>query len=76
MDDGLHTVDAGIKLFAQSFMKLSPQGFYIIEDVGLHMMPDYMDYFRNKAFKVKYINLFRPQTILGDNSLVVISKNN
>lgn len=76
LDDGLHTVDAGIKLFAQSFKKLSPKGFYIIEDVGMHMMSDYMDYFRNKALKVEYINLIRPQTKIGNNSLVVISKNN
>ena len=74
LDDGLHTVDAGIKLFTQSIKKLSPTGFYIIEDVGMHMLFDYIDYFKNKPFKVKYINLNRPKTKIGNNSLVVIRK--
>ena len=74
LDDGLHTVDAGIKLFTQSFNKLSPTGFYIIEDVGMHMLSDYVDYFKNKSFNVKYINLNRPKIKIGNNSLVVIRK--
>jgi hypothetical protein len=74
LDDGLHTTDAGIKLFTQSYEKLSPLGFYIIEDVGMHMFPDYIDYFKNKSFKVEYINLNRRNTKIGNNSLVVIRK--
>ena len=74
LDDGLHTTDAGIKLFTQSYEKLSPLGFYIIEDVGMHMFPDYIDYFKNKSFKVEYINLNKRNTKIGNNSLVVIRK--
>lgn len=72
LDDGLHTTDAGIKLFTHSYKKLAPLGFYIIEDVGMHMFPDYIDYFKNKAFKVEYVNLNRPATKIGNNSLVII----
>ncbi len=74
LDDGLHTTDSGIKLFTHSFDKLSPSGLYIIEDIGIHMLPDYVDYFKDKPFKVEYINLNRPDTKIGNNRLIVISR--
>ena len=38
------------------------------------MLSDYVDYFKDKPFKVEYINLNRPKTKIGNNSLVVIKK--
>ena len=34
IDDGLHTNEANIKLFEESFKFLKPNGIYIIEDVS------------------------------------------
>lgn len=33
IDDGLHTTDANVNLFLNSFNKLKKNGIYIIEDV-------------------------------------------
>jgi len=74
LDDGLHTTDAGIKLFTHSFDKLSSSGLYIIEDVGIHMLSAYVDYFKDKPLKVEYINLNRPNTKIGNNRLIIISR--
>jgi len=72
IDDGLHTFDAGICLFEGSIDKLSNTGVYVIEDVSPSDLMRYKDYFSKLRYKIEFINLYRPNTRLSDNSLVVI----
>lgn len=74
IDDGLHTFEAGVCLFENSFQKLRKNGFYIIEDVSGISMVNFRSYFSGKSHKVEFINLFRPNHPLGDNSLIVVRK--
>lgn len=76
IDDGLHTFDAGLTLFLNSVDKLSEKGIYVIEDVGLDDLANFKEFFHGKEFVVEYLNLHRPATELGLNSLVVIRKRN
>jgi len=67
IDDGLHTTDANINLFLNSFKKLKKNGIYIIEDVQ-------SDEFSNIMEKLKN---FSPElVILGKNSLYSMGDNN
>ncbi len=75
IDDWLHTFDAGICLFHNSVWKLAATGIYVIEDVCLSDLWKYKIYFSDKNFIVDYVNLYRPNTNLWDNNLVVIRKN-
>ena len=72
IDDGLHTVKAGITLFEHSIAKLADAGQYIIEDVYLSQLLEYKKYFKGKPFLVEYISLDRPNANNYDNGLVVI----
>ncbi len=74
IDDGLHTFEAGVCLFEHSFSKLRQCGIYIIEDVSVHSMVNFRSYFKSKNYKVEFVNLYRPNAPLGDNSLIVIRK--
>ena len=71
IDDGLHTLDAAVTLFENSFFQLKKNGIYIIEDV--HFL-----YLNNL---VKKLIRFNPQVITlahregkKDNNLVVFRK--
>lgn len=67
IDDGLHTTNANINLFINSFNKLKKNGIYIIEDV-------YHKQFNNILEKLKDFN---PElVILGRNNLYSKSNNN
>ena len=72
LDDGLHTFEAGSCLFENSVAKLAPNGVYIIEDVFVSDILKYKAFFANKNFAVDYVLMFRPNSSLGDNCLVVI----
>ena len=72
IDDGLHTLPAGICLFEHSISKLAKQGIYVIEDVSLSDLSRYKTYFQSREYVVDYVNLYRPDMTLGDNNLVVI----
>ncbi len=74
IDDGLHKFHAGVCLFENTIDKLAEMGTYIIEDVSMNAMLQYKDYFKGKNFHVEYVNLFRPNLKLSDNSLIVIRK--
>ena len=74
IDDGLHTFNAGSTLFLNSINKLSTLGIYIIEDVSLKDLIQYREFFKDTNYIVSYINLYRPNLPLNDNSLVVIRK--
>ena len=76
VDDGLHTFDAGVTLFLNSVNRLARNGIYVIEDVDVSDLVRYRDFFHGKEFVVDYINLYTPAMDLGDNSLVVVRKQN
>jgi hypothetical protein len=46
IDDGLHTFEAGSTLFVNSVDRLSTNGIYIIEDVGLTDLLHYKNSFQ------------------------------
>lgn len=81
IDDGLHSLEAGITFFYNSFEKLKKGGIYIIEDVDLK----YLNELKNnlKEFNPEIIilsNEYFDQNIinkqnLNDNNLIVIRKN-
>jgi hypothetical protein len=72
LDDGLHTFEAGSTLFVHSISKMKNSGIYIIEDVVPWDLLLYKEFFADKGFLVEFVNLYRPNTPLSDNSLVVV----
>ena len=72
IDDGLHTLEAGISLFENSFSYLKKGGIYIIEDVD----PNYIYGLSNYLNKKKNIEIIRLKSknkkLLRDNNLIVI----
>ena len=76
IDDGWHTADAGIALFNGVINNLANDGIYIIEDVkpaDLLIIAEYFARHRDH-YHLRFINLYRPNKSLGDNSLVMITK--
>jgi hypothetical protein len=74
IDDGLHTYAAGVSLFENSISKLDDQGIYVIEDVHLKDLIRFQSYFKDKQYIVYYVNLYRPQSALKNNNMVVVRK--
>lgn len=74
VDDGLHEYDAGRILFENSIDRLSDNGIYIIEDVKQHDVLNYEKYFRNTQYRVSFINMYRQNDVLFDNTLIMIRK--
>jgi hypothetical protein len=74
IDDGLHTYAAGVSLFEGSIAKLAPDGLYVIEDMFPGDVLQFLEYFKDQPYKVDYVNLFRPDAQLGNNSLIVIRR--
>lgn len=72
IDDGLHTFEAGKCLFENSINNLSQSGIYIIEDVSIPDLVKYQEFFKNKNYNVKYINLIRSTVNVRDNNMVMI----
>jgi len=61
-------------LFENSIEYLSNNGVYIIEDVKVLDLIKYKKYFECSTYKVEFVNLYRIDGRLLDNSLVVIRK--
>jgi hypothetical protein len=76
IDDGLHTFDAGRNFFESIISFLSYDGLYIIEDISLKDKKKYLNYFAkiDHDYSVMFIDLERPDSRLGDNSIILISK--
>jgi hypothetical protein len=55
IDDGLHTFEAGVTLFAHSIDKLAEFGVYVIEDVVTTDLLKFRDYFSDKGYVVDYV---------------------
>jgi len=74
IDDGLHTFDATVCLFNNSFHKLKDGGIYIIEDVDPSYLNDLSSYLQIsndiEVISLKSIN----HRLLSDNNLIVVRK--
>jgi hypothetical protein len=70
IDDGLHTTDANINLFINSFDKLKKNGIYIIEDVHTLELNNIME--KLKKFNTELIVLQNQNVKYQDNNLVII----
>ena len=70
IDDGLHTTDANINLFINSFDKLKKNGIYIIEDVHSRELKDIMK--KLKKFNPELVVLQSKNIKYQNNNLVVI----
>ena len=70
IDDGLHTTDANINLFINSFNKLKKNGIYIIEDVHLLELNNIME--KLKKFNPELIALQNKNVKYQNNNLVII----
>lgn len=76
LEDGLHTYEANIHFFENSFHKVKDNGLYIIEDVLVSEIDKYKTYFDNCKTKFKayqIIDLYNPGNKM-DNVLIVIKK--
>jgi hypothetical protein len=75
IDDGLHSFDAAVTLFNNSFSKLKNGGIYIIEDVDPSYLNDLSSYLQIsndiEVITLKSIN----HKLLRDNNLIIVRKN-
>lgn len=79
IDDGLHTFEAGVSLFKNSYDKLHRAGIYVIEDVSRADIPRYFAVFEGQkfgsnVFHATAVQLYREGAPLGDNTLLVIRR--
>lgn len=72
VDDGLHTFDAGVTFFEQTFCRLRPGGIYVIEDVTPQSLERFVAYFARTAYEVSYVTFRGPDDPGFLSSLVVI----
>jgi hypothetical protein len=72
VDDGLHTLEAGITFFEGAFRMLASHGIYIIEDVRPMDVDGFCRYFAERSFQSKLVDLAVPGTDLYDNKLLLI----
>ncbi len=72
IDDGLHTLEAGISLFDNSFKYLRNGGIYIIEDVDPSYIQPLSNYLEKKN-NIEIISLTaKNKKLLKDNNLIII----
>jgi hypothetical protein len=74
IDDGLHEFHAAESLFVNLFPVLRKDGIYVIEDVLLKDLQQYISYFGQLEKNVQYYLLHRNNEINEDNFLIVIRK--
>lgn len=73
IDDGLHTFQAGVSLFENSFQRVEKGGFYIIEDVSYENLYSFKRYFAERGIEAAMIRLLIPEvSSFSNNNLVVI----
>jgi SAM-dependent methyltransferase len=76
LEDGLHEYNANICFLENSLHKLKKGGFYVIEDIVVHDIRHYLNYFENCTLdfeEYQLIDLDNPGN-KQDNVLVVIKK--
>lgn len=74
LDDGLHTFEAGVTLFENSYSQVRPGGLYIIEDVTLQSLEKFVEYFSTRPHAVSYITFLSSADPTCTSSLVVIRR--
>lgn len=74
LDDGLHTFEAGVTLFENSYSQVRPGGLYIIEDVTLQSLEKFVGYFSTRPYAVSYITFLSSADPTCTSSLVVIRR--
>ena len=72
IDDGLHTLEAGITLFENSFKYLKKGGIYIIEDVDPSYLTDLSKHLESKNNVEIILLKSKNKKLLKDNNLIVI----
>lgn len=72
IDDGLHTNQANIIFFQNSYKYLRSGGIYIIEDVKNEALVELSDFF--KKYNPKIITLKAQKTRYPDNNLILFNK--
>ncbi len=72
IDDGLHTLEAGVTLFENSFKFLRKGGIYIIEDVDPSYLISLSNYLEKKV-NLEIISLkAKNKKLLKDNNIIII----
>lgn len=79
IEDGLHTFDANVLFFENSYHKLKKDGIYIIEDINNDEIPNWINIFKEyetkfPQFKFELINLYCDYNHT-DNNLIKITLN-
>ena len=74
IDDGLHTFEAGVCLLEHSVAKLAKHGIYVIEDVKAADLSLFQEYFAKYPYNVEFVNLFRRDTRIPWNSLIIVRR--
>ena len=72
IDDGLHTLEAGITLFENSFKYIKQGGIYIIEDVDPSYLTDLSKHLESKNNFEIIVLKSKNKKLLKDNNLIVI----
>ena len=72
IDDGLHTNEANINFFENSFKYLRPDGMFIIEDIKNDSLLELSKYF--KKYNPQIITLKARDTRYPDNNLILFNK--
>jgi hypothetical protein len=74
IDDGLHTFEAGVSLFENSFFMLRNGGIYIIEDVNIRNARRFKDYFNSKKLHCDIVSFARRGYPFGEWSIVMVRR--
>tara|TARA_B100000965_G_scaffold403439_1_gene431509 strand:- start:1085 stop:1843 length:759 start_codon:yes stop_codon:yes gene_type:complete len=74
IDDGCHRFEETIIFFENSIDKLHNNGVYIIEDILLSQRKKFLNYFKNTDYNFKFVNFYRPNIRILNNSLILITK--
>ncbi len=74
IDDGCHRFEETIIFFENSLNKLKKGGVYIIEDILLSQRKKFLKYFKSNNTNFKFVDFYRPDAKLQNNSLIIIIK--
>ena len=74
LDDALHTFEANICLFENTYSNLKYNGIYIIEDIYYKDKIKFIKYFKEKKILFSLIDIYHENNI-ANNGVVIIKKN-
>lgn len=70
IDDGLHEFDAAAITFRSCFSRVRQSGFYVIEDVVIDLLPQYVEFLQDGGIDAVVVNLYHSFN-KGDNCVIV-----